>query len=78
VRTDRLAGAVLMLGLAACGTPSHGWSRTDDRRENCSYAGKQVNLFMVMHFCSGGCQHLAASDAVRPRVAGIQDDHEPA
>jgi hypothetical protein len=52
VRRIALAGAVLMLGLAACGTPSHGWSGpTTDVK--CSYAGKQVNLFMVMHFAPG-------------------------
>ena len=52
VRRIALAGAVLMLGLTACGTPSHGWSGpTTD--VNCNYAGKQASLFMVMHFAPG-------------------------
>jgi hypothetical protein len=80
VRRIALAGAVLMLGLTACGTPSHGWSgpMTDVK---CSYAGKQANLFMVMHFAPEVATNsplLTPTDlAVEPGYKAIMSQPEP-
>jgi hypothetical protein len=80
VRRITLAGAVLMLGLTACGTPSHGWSgpMTDVK---CSYAGKQANLFMVMHFAPGAATnspHVTPYDlAVEPGYKAIMSQPDP-
>ena len=75
-----LAGAVLTLGLTACGTPSHGWSgpMTDVK---CSYAGKQANLPMVMHFAPGVATNsplLTPNDlAVDPGYKAITSQADP-
>ena len=74
VRRIALAGAVLMLGLTACGAPSHGWSgpMTDVK---CTYAGKQVNLFMVMHFAPGAATN---SPHVTPYDLAVEPPRDPA
>ena len=80
VRRIALAGAVLMLGLTACGTPSHAWSGpiTDVK---CSYAGKQANLFMVMHFAPGAATNsplVTPNDlAVQPVYKAIMSQPDP-
>ena len=80
VRRIALAGAVLMFGLTACGTASHGWSgpMTDVK---CSYAGKQANLFMVMHFAPGAATNsplVTPNDlAVEPGYKVIMSQPDP-
>jgi hypothetical protein len=79
VRRIALAGAVLMLGLTACGTPSHGWSGpTTD--VNCNYAGKQASLFMVMHFAPGAAINSPVTPndlAVEPGYKAIMSQPAP-
>lgn len=70
-----------MLGLTACGTPSHGWSgpMTDVK---CSYAGKQATLFMVMRFVPGAATNSARvtpnDPAVEPGYKAIMSQPNPA
>jgi hypothetical protein len=49
VRRIALAGAVVMLGLTACGTASQGWTGpvTD---VSCSHTEKEANVFMQIQF----------------------------
>jgi hypothetical protein len=80
VRRIALAGAVLIFGLTACGTPSHGWmGPTTD--VNCNYAGKQASLFMVMHFAPGAAINaplVTPNDlAVEPGYKAIMSQPDP-
>jgi hypothetical protein len=80
VRRIALAGVVFMLGLTACGTQSHGWSGPMTE-VNCSYAGKQANLFMVMHFARGAGTNsplVTPNDlAVEPGYKAIMSQPDP-
>ena len=79
-RIALVAGAALMLGLTACGTPSQRWSgpMTD---VTCSYAGKPANLFMVMQFAPGSATDSPRATlndlAVEPGYKAIVSQHDP-
>jgi hypothetical protein len=80
LRRIAFAGAVLTLGLTACGTPSHSWSGpTTD--VNCNYAGKQASVFMVMHFVPGATINssvVTPNDlAVEPGYKAIMSQPDP-
>jgi hypothetical protein len=80
VRRIALAGAVLMLGLTACGTASDRWSGPMTEVK-CSYAGKQANLFMVMHFAPGAATNsplVTPNDlAIEPGYQAIMNQPDP-
>jgi hypothetical protein len=77
VRRIAFAGAVLMLGLTACGTPSHG-PMTEVK---CSFTGKHESLFMVVHFGPGAATYSPrvplAYFAVLPGYKAIMSQPDP-